>query len=213
MLRNLALTLAGAMLCSSAWAFGPGFHVDGYYANVSADTDTEYVCIALADYECANGFSDDGDGYGIRGTFKSGVGWLLAAEYESIAMDSDVDHTDSRVGVGYEINVTPLASLFGRVDYIRFDDDVDDEAGVGAYVGGDVGLFKQLGAYARVGYMELDDISGVDGTVGLALAAYPLLKIFAEYRMQSLNRDGEYGTDLDLDLDSVRVGMRVSFNN
>jgi len=194
--RTIAAT--GLLLAtSSAWAIGPGFHLTGYYENGSADS---------------GGESADVDGFGTRGVFKTGMNWLVAGEYNSLDIDN-VDFTDWRVGAGYEFDVTPLASVYGQLDYVSQESKYGgysyDDKGVGVYFGGEVGLLKLVSAYGRLGYLALDDSNGTELIVGASFAAMPLLRLFAEYHRQDYDVDGAPDTEAD----SVRVGVRFAFNN
>lgn len=199
MFRKVLLVL-GLTVPASAFAIGPGFELHGYYADGSAQAGDASVS---ADF--------DGDGYGLRGTFKTGFGWFLAGAYEELSFDEGVDFTDTRVGGGYSFDVTPLASVYGQVDYASLElgtggtDDTD--TGVGAYLGGEVGLLKVIAVHGRAGYLSLEDSDGAEFLVGGTIAFMPMLRGLIEYRYLSLE-EGQ----ATLDIDEIRVGLRLSFN-
>lgn len=199
MIRKIVLA-AGLAMPVSAFAIGPGFELLGYYADASAEAEDSG---SSADF--------DGDGFGLRGSFKTGLGWFVAGEYSDLSFDDDVEFTDTRIGGGYSFDVTPLASVYGQVDAVSLELAVggqdEEDTGIGAYIGGEVGLLKLIAVHGRAGYLALEDSDGSEFLVGGTVTFMPMLRGLVEYRYLSLDDEGA-----TLDIDEIRVGLRLSFN-
>lgn len=205
MLKRTLAGCAALLVSSGAWAFGPGFQVDGYFASDTQEAEVD------SPYGSASA-SEDGTGIGVRGIFKAPAGFFGAGEYTSLDYDG-YSWTDTRFGGGYEVNLTPLATAYGQVDWVSLGDDNDTQDGFAGYVGGEVGVLKMLAVHGRIGYLSLSDYSGPELTVGGSWSLMPMLRVFAEYRWQELTWDEDAYGDATYTTDGFRLGARFSFNS
>lgn len=216
MLKKLLIAGVVTLVTSKAWAFGPGVTLEGYYARASADV-TWQEGVEYADSGSSGaGYASvtdsvDGNGYGARGVFKSGLGVIAGAEYEKQSLDDNYgldDFEDRRAGLGYEFDVTPLATFYGRADYVSMKFDDQSENGFGVYAGGDIGVLGMVSVYGRAGYVNVNDVDGPEAIAGVAISTALFIKFFAEYHKLDLKGSGS-----ELDLDEGRIGVRFSFNS
>jgi len=191
----LGAALGTALVSSNAWAFGPGFTVDAYYV-----------------YDCADqkgmGENFKGDGLGARGLFKTGMGLFGAAEYQEADLDHGLGkHSDFRVGAGYELDMIPMISFFGKADYFHQKVDDDSAKGIGVYAGAEFSPLDLFSIYGQVGYLNAEKDDGPEYVIGGSLSFFPMFKIFAEYRNMQLDE-----TDLEFNIEEYRVGLSFNFN-
>lgn len=176
----------------TAMAGGVGNTVDGYYLSSGIDT---------------GAFDDDGDGFGVKGTFAFSDQLFFNAEYQSADYDdSNADLDQIRVGVGINSNPAEQIVFYGLAEYINLDDGNDDENGFGVHAGAIFAVNEALSLNARVGYVDVGDFDGFEWLVGGAYQFTSQFGAFIDYRTSYLEDGG-----FDLDIDDLRVGLRFRF--
>ena len=215
-----AYFVAAAALAMSAPALAAehptaGSHIDVYYSNLDVEVDVEGL----------GEDSVDGDGGGLRLWIGNNIGLFtvdvqankLDGNVEGIELDGDCDVV--RVGVGGRFINRPDAGLWLRAEYVRAQidgsasfggDDLgsasDKQEGFGIHAGGLIGhgMFK---GYAEIGRLELEDLDGMEYTVGLNVQP-GMIGGFVEYRYTDLELDD---FDIDETYSDIRLGVRVGF--
>lgn len=188
-----------------------GSHMDVYYSNL--------------DFEVSSGGEEgsiDGDGGGLDFWLGNGIG-LFTAEFQKNNLDGneagfalDADSRVLRVGMGYRFVYQPNAGAWLRAEYINFDGDIavegigeadDSQNGYGIHFGGLLGQGMVRG-YGEIGFVDLDDLDGMEYTVGLNIQP-GMVGGFVEYRVTDLELDD---VELDEKFEDVRIGVRVAFD-
>ena len=166
---------------------------------------------------------EDGNGYGLRGQADLGNGIALTGLYQSSSIDSDVvgtdiDVTETRLGVSYTHAIDKMISVAGNLETVQLDFEPEDSGqGIpaldGYSVGGKLTLtpMSQVSLYAKVAYTDLgkffgEDVSGFEYEVGGGYSIDKNFGVFAEYRMMDMEAD-----DTDIELNTIRLGGRYTF--
>jgi len=154
---------------------------------------------------------DEGDGLGLKAAWLFTDYLFVTGEYELTDMDeSGLDLLQRRLGAGARLPITGGVAATGRLEYadVAFDvpDGTRDNSGLGTHAGLRVAPVERLRGYAEIGYLSLSDADGEQYTVGADLAVVPgHWGVFVEYRGIRLDADGSDG---ELDIDDIRVGLR-----
>lgn len=158
-----------------------------------------------------------GDGAGAR-IWVGPTAGLFTIEYRYAEPDDTIDAvpyhyeaSDFRSGLGWRVVRGRLGSAWLRGEWIHLyvnpeDGDGDDQDGCGIHTGGEI-FAGPVGFHGEVGYLSTEDADGIEWRIGVAYQP-SLLGIFAEYRRTDLDIDD---TDVDVALDDIRAGLRVSF--
>lgn len=158
-----------------------------------------------------------GDGAGAR-IWVGPTRGLFTIEYQYAEPDDTIDGlpyeyevSDLRTGLGWRVVRGRLGSAWVRGEWISLEvdpegGDGDDQNGCGIHTGGEI-FAGPVGFHGEVGYLNTEDTDGLEWRVGVAYQP-SLLGIFAEYRRTDLDIDD---TDIDVTLDDIRAGLRVSF--
>lgn len=176
----------------TAMAGGVGNTVDGYYVSSGID---------------AGGFDDNGDGFGVKGTFAFADQLFFSGEYQSAEFDdANTDLDQIRAGIGFNSDPSQNIVFYGLGEFINIDDGSDDESGFGVHAGALFSMSEALSLNARIGYVDVGDLSGFEWLVGGAYQFTQQFGAFVDYRTSYLE-DGGY----DFDIDDLRVGVRFRF--
>ena len=194
MFKQILLVTALVFFISPALADGPSYNfIDIGYQEAELDGD-------LA------GFSVDGDGYGIRGSFEVGENWFVAVGYSSLGFDFGVDLDQIAVGGGYYFGMSERTDFFASLSYLSAEVSAGgfgsvDEDGYGVSVGIRSMLTDNFELNGSIGYSDLGD--GADGTAFNAGALYSFTPTFA------------IGFDIGIDEDVTLYGLggRFYFGN
>lgn len=157
---------------------------------------------------------DDGDGFGIRAQADLGQGISLTASYQNADLDdADSSLKETRIGFSYGTQAGGLNVGVG-VEYVNADIDaggVDISTdGYSINAQASLTLVENLSLYGKIAYTDIDGLDGGEYTAGVLFSASKELGVFAEYRMADL--DGKLlGTKVDLDIDTIRLGVRYNF--
>lgn len=200
MKRTLVVAAAAAFGISAPAFSAPGnSYLDGYYVP-SAELEIDLPGIGSAD--------DDGDGFGIKGAAELAPQVFLIGEYQSTEYDdSELELDALRIGAGFGAGAGNGGGLYGRIQYIDYEIDNEEESGVGGHIGYALPLSNQFRLYGEVGYLKLDDVDGPEVLGGAAFMLAPNLGIFADYRVTQLEDDN----DIELTFEDFRVGARFTF--
>lgn len=152
------------------------------------------------------GFSVDGDGYGIRGSFEVGDSWFIAASYGTLDFDFGVDLDQLSVGGGFYMNLSERVDFFASLSYIQAEVSASgfgsvDEDGYGVAVGMRGMVADRFEVNGSLKYSDLGD--GADGTAVAAQALYSFTDAFA----LGLN------IETDDDVTIFGIGGRFYFGN
>lgn len=188
----LGSLLAGLPI--AGMASDPFQHVDAYIVSTELD-------IGPAD--------DDGDGFGLSGTFRVGDQAFIDAEYQSAETDDfDIEIDQIRLGLGFHsMESTAGLTFYGQGEYLQFEADGDDEDGFGLHGGLLLAATEQLRFKGQLGYLTLDDVDGMEFTVGAAFDITQQFGLFADYRLSSLEDDNNN----ELDITDVKLGVSLLF--
>lgn len=199
MKRNLKVVGIGAI---AAFAFAAptmaaqgNNYVDGYFVLSELD---------------AGPADDDGEGFGVKGAFQITPKVFLTGEFQSVDYDDfniDVDQIRLGAGIGPGMGSSG-EGIYGRGEYIQFDDDSDDQDGVVGTVGYALPVNSAFRLHGELGYVYVDDADGPELLVGGTYRLTQNLGIFADYRMSYLDPDRGGG---DLDVADFRAGARFTF--
>lgn len=164
-----------------------------------------------------------GPGLGFRATL--GVSQpMLNLSYEVLrpkgqlgGIDYEDDIRNLRAGAGYRFVQRQDATLWARVEYVKYDITSTDTTfgvsgenttdGWGAHLGGAFEGANHLGVYLEGGWLELSDASGYEATLGMRYQP-DVLGTFIELRRSSLNSDPG---NVETALNQARIGLRVAF--
>ena len=184
--------------------------------------------VPLADIELSQGtplgeatLEDDGDGYGIKGHFALGENFFLSGEYQANDYSPEQDDNEElerdlniyRGGLGFFF---PKSPIFIEGEYIGVDvggnddtnvDEDEDLNGYGVHVGASTTFRERLTLKAKVGYVDIDDVDGVEYLVGASFNIFPAVALFADYRGSHLEGD----SDNELKLNDLRTGISFTF--
>lgn len=193
---------AVALLVAPLSSFAQNNQLDLYYIDANVEVTTPI----------AGSFEEGGDGFGIKGMFAVADGIFLAGEYQTSTYDdSDTDFQQIRGGVGFALATESPLTWFGLVEGISFEFDDgsedDSDSGYGVHVGGHYDFSEIFALGARVGYVDIDDASGIEWLVDANIAISPGFGLFADYRLTSLEDDA----DDEIEFDDLRVGVRLLF--
>ncbi|MEO6698068.1 MAG: porin, partial [Paraperlucidibaca sp.] len=189
--------LTAAPLCAFA-----GGSVDVFYMDQDLDLGSP-----------AN-FNDDGDGYGFRGLAELGHGVSLTALHQDADLDTlDANLKETRIGLSYDRGMDGFV-IGGGLETVTIDLNGGGPGtalrGYSANIHASMSPIDNTSVYARVGYTDLDEGDGVEYELGASYAFTPEVAGFVEYRMMKLDTD-LFGPKVDLDLDTLRVGARYTF--
>lgn len=165
------------------------------------------------DLESEAGLDDDGDGVGFRGLASLGKGVSLTALYQDADLDdADASLRETRIGVRYD-TMCHGAAVGGSLENVSID---INQGGIGFAMRGysasahaSVNPVDKVTLTARVGYTDVDELAGMEYEVGVNYAINKQVTGFVEYRMANLDDEGFFLGDVDLD--TLRVGVRYNF--
>jgi len=148
------------------------------------------------------GFSVDGDGYGIGGSFEVGENWFVGVSYSTIGFDFGVDLDQISVGGGYHFGMSDRTDFFATLSYLTAEVSASgfgsvDEDGYGVTIGIRSMLSDNFELNGGIGYSDLGD--GADGTAFNAGALYSFTPTFA------------IGLDIGVDEDVTLYGLGARF--
>lgn len=164
---------------------------------------------------------DDGDGYGVKTHIGIGENFFLAGEYQANDYSPEQDDNEElerdlnvyRFGAGVFVPNTPF---FVEGEYIGIDiggnddtsvDEDEDRNGYGIHGGVASTFGERLSVHAKVGYVDVDDLDGIEYLVGGAFNFTQHLAVFADYRATDLKGSN----DNKLELNDFRTGVRFTF--
>lgn len=189
--------LLGSLLASlpmASMASDPFQHVDAYLVSTNLEI---------------GGVDDDGDGFGISGSFRVGEQAFIDAEYQSTETDDfEIEIDQLRLGLGFHsMESTAGLTFYGQGEYLQFDANGDDEDGFGLHGGILIAATEQLRFKGELGYLTLDDVDGLEYTLGASFDITPNIGLFADYRLTGLEDDNNN----ELDLTDVKLGVSMLF--
>lgn len=150
----------------------------------------------------------DGDGFGIKGRAHVAETVTVHGEFQSITLDdSDADIDQLRFGVGAHSSADTGARFFGDAELVSIDLDGEDQSGFGLHGGLSFSGQGPVSAFARLGYLSLDDVDGLEYSLGADVAFSPTVGGFVDYRSVMLEDD----SDNEFDFTDLRVGVRFHF--
>lgn len=176
--------------------------LDLYYIDAGVEIEQPFV----------ESFEEDGDGYGVKGMFAIADSIFLSGEYQTSNYDSsDNDFEWIRGGIGFAFVAEAPMTWFGMAEAIRIEADNsagnDSDSGYGLHVGGRFDFSQAFSLGARVGYIDIDEVDGVEWLVDAGLAVTPVFGLFADYRLTSLeDQDND-----EIVFDDLRMGVRLLF--
>ena len=187
----LALPFAGQ-------ASDPFQHVDVYYLSSDLELTTP---LGSGD--------DDGDGFGISGSFRVADQAFLIGEFQSAETDDfDIEIDQLRAGGGFHTVASANGlSFYGQGEYLQVEVDGEDEDGFGLHGGLVLAASEQLRFTGQLGYLSLDDVDGLEYLVSAAFDITPNFGLFADYRVSALEDDDAS----ELDLTDVKLGVSLLF--
>jgi hypothetical protein len=150
MLRS---TLIIVLLAFSAAASAQGFNYN-------------YVSLGYANADFDD-FNEDGDGLAVGGSFALTDSVHAFAGFEDAELNSVVDVTRWRAGVGYNTALSDTLDMFARLSYESIDFDVPivgtDDSGYGVSVGARARAGNQLELRASINYVDYSDFGDDTG--------------------------------------------------
>ncbi len=198
---KLTQLAAAALLVASPLVASAAGYVEGYYVN--SDLDVSLGSVGSGD--------DDGNGFGIRASHAFHTNYFAVGEAESLSYDeTDIDVRFLRLGAG--ANSDPKAPvvgfIYGELVNASIDAGGDDssETGYGAHFGAKFKPMTNVSLTARLGYVEIDETSGMEGLISGTYSFTPTLGATVAYR--ALNQSQG---DADLDLSDWRIGVRYTY--
>jgi len=128
------------------------------------------------------GFSVDGDGFGIGGSFEVGESWFIGVGYSTIGFDFGIDLDQISVGGGYHAGLSDRTDFFATLSYLSVEVSASgfgsiDEDGYGVAIGVRSMLTDNVELNGSIGYSDLGD--GADGTAFNVGALYSFTESFA----------------------------------
>lgn len=195
MKRQLIAAAAAFAFAAPALAASGDNFIDGFYVPwIEADSGS---------------FDDDGDGFGIKGAFRIADPIYLTGEFQRTELDdSNLDIDELRLGAAYGEGAGARGvGLYGRLQYVDLDLDVDDDDGFAGHVGYALAVSPQWRLFGEAGYVLLSDIDGPELLAGTTYQFAPNIAGFADFRVGYFDVDG--GSDLDLS--QFRIGARFTF--
>ena len=128
------------------------------------------------------GFSVDGDGFGIGGSFEVGESWFIGVGYSTIGFDFGIDLDQISVGGGYHAGLSDRTDFFATLSYLSVEVSASglgsvDEDGYGVAIGVRSMLTDNVELNGSLGYSDLGD--GADGTAFNVGALYSFTESFA----------------------------------
>jgi len=175
----------------------------------ASDLSYNFVEIGYVDAELDDGvpgFSFDGDGFGIGGSFEVGENWFVAANYSTLGFDFGIDLDQFSVGGGYYFGMSERTDLVATLSYLSAEISAsgfgsDNADGYGVSIGVRSMLTDNVELNGSIGYSDLGD--GADGTAFSAGALYSFTDNFA------------LGFDIGIDEDVTLYGLggRFYFGN
>lgn len=181
----------------TAMATGMGNSIDGYYVSSGLEVDVENV----------GSGDDDGDGFGVKGTFAFADQLFFNGEYQTVGYDdSDADLDQIRAGVGINTSASEQIVFYGLAEFISFDFDNEDDSGFGVHGGAIFNLNQAIALNARLGYVDLGDSDGLEWLAGGSFKFTPQVAAFIDYRVTNQEDSG-----VELDVDDLRIGARFIF--
>lgn len=128
------------------------------------------------------GFSFDGDGFGVGGSFEVGESWFVGVSYSTIGFDFGIDLDQISVGGGYHAGLSDRTDFFATLSYLSVEVSASglgsvDEDGYGVAIGVRSMLTDNVELNGSLGYSDLGD--GADGTAFNVGALYSFTESFA----------------------------------
>ncbi len=171
----------------------------------ASDLSYNFVEIGYVDAELDDdlaGFSFDGDGFRIGGSFEVGENWFVAAGYSTLGFDFGIDLDQIAVGGGYHTGISDRTDFFATLSYLQAEVSAGgfgsvDEDGYGIAVGIRSMLTDNVELNGSIGYSDLGD--GADGTAFNAGALYSFTDNFA------------VGFDIGIEEDVTLYGLGARF--
>lgn len=164
-----------------------------------------YVTLSYQTVELDDDFFDvDGDGFGISGSFEVAPNWHIVGGYQSLGFDFGVDLNSLAIGGGYHTDISPNASFYADLLWIKAEVEADgfgsaDEDGYGLSVGMRGNIGDKFELEGGLSYSDLGD--GADGTAFSAAGWY---KFSNEFSIGLL-------LDIDEDVNGYGLGGRFYF--
>ena len=117
--------------------------------------------------DLGGGLAFDGEGYGLRGSFKIGDNMFGFASYADTGFDFNVDTTQLQVGLGWRTGLTDNTDFFARAAYVDVESDAQgagsvDQDGYGVGIGVRSNVTDLIELYGKIDYVDLG--SGSDST-------------------------------------------------
>lgn len=197
----IAALLAAAPFTTMAAAKSGG-HVDVYYND--AELEATVPGVGSGD--------DDGDGFGIRGAARFSEQAFVYGEYQKNEYDdSDLEIQLIRAGLGFLFSADRNMELYAKGELVNVDSDAggesDDETGFGVHGGIAFLPMPALRLFGEIGYIDIDDASGPEYTIGAAYSFTEQLAVVADYRVTDLEDEN----DVELELSDLQLGVRFNF--
>lgn len=197
-----SLLVAGALACAATTAQASDFdYLDIYF-------------VPSSELDFGGGADDDGDGFGIKGKAHVADTITLHGEYQATTLDdSDLDIDQLRFGIGgHAPDNGNGVRLFGELEYVDVEFDIpsfssESQSGFGLHGGLMFTGASALSGFAKIGYLSLDDVDGIEFNIGLIAEFSEQVAGFVDYRSASLEDDA--GDEADLT--DIRLGLRFLF--
>lgn len=185
-------TLIGAL----AFALTPGvLFAEMRYSNFE---------VSFIDVELDQSFGNvDGDGFEIAGAYEMNDRLFLFGEWQDQSLDFGIDGTMLEFGAGINHALSSNLDLVGTVSYVDIEVELggftadDDALALGGGIRSRVGTSFEIDAMLR--YVDFDE-SGSDTGVAVTGRYYFTPKLALSF-----------GTDLNDNIDTLRVGFRAEF--
>lgn len=124
---------------------------------------------------------EDGDGFGIGGSFAVHPNVHLVADYQDIDLDGNADANALSLGVGGNYALRPGLDLVGRLRWINQEIEVgpfdEDEDGYGVEAGLRTMINAQLELNGFVKYVDIDDEDDTSLVIGALYDVVPNLAL------------------------------------
>lgn len=154
----------------------------------------------------------DGNAVGAYGEFGStnlfAYGDLQRGNVDILGVDIDVNET--RAGLGAR-SFSDRASFEVRVEHYDIELDIGgtdiSDDGVGVLFGGAVVLTPQVNAFARYGFLSLDDLDGDELLFGVSGKLSDAAEVYGAWRMLTL----EDSANDEAEISDLRIGVNLLF--
>jgi hypothetical protein len=177
-------------------------------ANAAGGVASGFFTLDSVDSDDVAAFDDDGSGFGAAFSFVGKSGFGFYGDYATTRLDdSRQDVAILRGGVSYGYSLLPSLTLTGKGEALHVNT-VGSDTGYGFHGEAAYTLANVVSAFARLGYVEAGDISGMEYSIGGSVPLSKTVKGIVEYRVNSLKSDSN---DVEADLGSIRLGIGVAF--